>query len=69
MPHKEVNILKEIERYFNKNKDEDYLEFDENELSSLENILDPDKPAPWDHLINTGDDEDVDVDITERKNK
>ena len=63
------NILKEIEKYFNKNKDEDYLRFDQDDLSSIENIMNPDKPAPWDHLTNTEDDEDVDVEVTEMKRK
>lgn len=68
-PLKEVDVLKEIEKYFDKNKGDDYLEYDDNELSSLENILDPDKPAPWDHLTNTDDDKDIDVDVSERKSK
>ena len=59
----------EIEKYFNKNKDEDYLRFDGDELSSVENIMNPDKPAPWDHLSNYEDDEDIDVNISERKGK
>ena len=63
------NILKEIEKYFDKNKDEDYLRFDQDDLSSIENIMNPDKPAPWDHLTNTEDDEDVDVEVTEMKRK
>lgn len=69
MSYKETDILKEIEKYFDKSKDEEYLRFDHDELSSIANLMDPDKPAPWDHLTNTSDDEDVDVDVTERKNK
>lgn len=62
-------ILKEIEAYFEnirKNeKDEDHMVFDGHLLSSVENLMDPTKPAPWDHLTNTEDDEDVDIDIQE----
>jgi len=58
-------IINEMMKYFEKNKEEDYLEFDQNELSSIENILNPDKPAPWDHFTNEEDDGDVDVDIEE----
>jgi hypothetical protein len=29
--------------------------------------MDPNKPAPWDHLNNEEDDEDVDIDIREIK--
>lgn len=68
-PLKKEEISEEIEKYFNKNKDEDYLRFDGDELSSVENIMNPDKPAPWDHLSNHEDDEDVDVEISERKVK
>ena len=68
-PLKEEDVLKEIEKYFDKTKDEDYLRFDKNELSSIENIMDPDKPAPWDHFTNTKDDEDIDVQLTELKRK
>jgi hypothetical protein len=28
--------------------------------------MDPAKPAPWDHLVNTEDDEDIDIEIEER---
>jgi hypothetical protein len=68
-PLKEEDILKEVEKYFDKNKDQDYLRFDQDELSSIENIMDPDKPAPWDHFTDTEDDEDVDVQVAERENK
>tara|TARA_A100000164_G_scaffold291737_1_gene265177 strand:- start:29 stop:223 length:195 start_codon:yes stop_codon:yes gene_type:complete len=57
-------LLKELKKYF-KNKDEDYLFFDGHPLSTLENILDETKPAPWDHLTNELDDEDIDVEIEE----
>ena len=57
-------ILKEIKDYFKK-KDKEYLEFDGHPLSSPEDLLDPTKPAPWDHLTNTPDDEDIDIEIEE----
>ena len=57
-----INIFEEIKKYFDKFK-KDYLEFDEHPLSSKEDLLDPTKPAPWDHLTNTLDDEDLDIDI------
>ena len=42
------------------------MAFDGHVLSSIEALMDPDKPAPWDHLTNDEDDEDVDVDIEEQ---
>lgn len=57
-------ILSEIKDYFAK-KDKDYLEFDDHPLATPEDLLDPTKPAPWDHLTNTPDDEDVDIEIEE----
>tara|TARA_B100001250_G_C19775136_1_gene779181 strand:+ start:54 stop:260 length:207 start_codon:yes stop_codon:yes gene_type:complete len=59
------DLLKEIENYFNYKQDEDYMVFDEHPLSSLEDLLDPSKPAPWDHLTNDPTDEDVDIEIEE----
>jgi|TARA_R110001599_G_scaffold348905_1_gene576581 hypothetical protein len=59
-------ILNEIKDYFRNQKDEDYMAFDGHVLSSVESLMDPDKPAPWDHLTNNEDDEDVDVDIEEQ---
>ena len=58
------NVTQEIKDYFKK-KEEEYLEFDEHPLSSISDLLDPSKPAPWDHLTNTDDDMDVDIDIQE----
>lgn len=58
-------IIKEVEDYFNDLKDDDYLEFDKHPLSSLEDLMDLSRPAPWDHLTNTLDDEDLDVEIEE----
>lgn len=57
-------ILSEIKDYFTK-KENEHLEFDKHHLSSAENLMDPTKPAPWDHLNNSEDDEDVDIEITE----
>ena len=60
-----MSFLEELKAYFNKRKDEDYLAFDSHPLSSIEDLMDPSKPAPWDHLTNTPDDEDIDIDIEE----
>jgi len=60
-------ILKEIKDYFRNQQDEDYLAFDDHPLSDIESLMDPNKPAPWDHLTNDEDDEDVDIDVKEKK--
>ena len=60
--------MQEIKDYF-KQKEEGYLEFDGHPLASIEDLMDPTKPAPWDHLTNTPDDEDVDIEIEERIKK
>lgn len=60
------NIINEIKDYFKNHKDEDYMSFDGHVLSSIEALMDPDKPAPWDHLYNNKNDEDVDIDVEER---
>ena len=68
MPNKtNNNLIRELNDYFNKNKtkDEDYLGFDDHPLSSVEDLMSDVKPAPWDHLTNTKEDEDVDIDIEE----
>lgn len=59
------DVVEEIKDYFSNNKDKDYLAFDDHPLSSAEDLLDPTKPAPWDHLTNTKDDEDIDIEIEE----
>ena len=59
-------LLKEIKDYFRDQADEEYLEFDDHPLANPEDLMDPTKPAPWDHLNNDEDDEDVDIDIQER---
>ena len=46
------DVVEEIKDYFNNKKDE-------------EDLLNVKKPAPWDHLTNTIDDEDIDIDIKE----
>ena len=58
-------LLKEIKDYFRDQKDEDYMSFDGHVLASIESLMDPDKPAPWDHLTNSEDDGDVDIDVEE----
>ena len=60
----EDEVLKEIKDYFSK-KGEDHLEFDSHPLATISDLMDPMKPAPWDHLTNTEDDEDIDIDIKE----
>lgn len=60
-------VLQEIKDYFRNQQDEDYLAFDDHPLSSIDSLMDPSKPAPWDHLTNDEDDEDVDIDIRESK--
>ena len=61
--------IQEIKDYFRKQSDEDYLRFNDHPLSSIDSLLDPSKPAPWDHLNNDEDDEDVDIDIEEKIKK
>ena len=63
------DLLKEIKDYFRNQKDEEYLEFDDHPLSDIEALMDPSKPAPWDHLYNDDDDEDLDIDIQENIKK
>ena len=59
------DVMSEIKDYFRNQQDEDYLAFDDHPLSDVESLMDPDKPAPWDHLNNDEDDEDIDIDIKE----
>ncbi len=58
-------LFTEIKDYFKNKKDEDYLAFDNHPLSDLQSLLDNEKPAPWDHLTNDEDDEDIDIEIEE----
>ena len=60
-----IDILREIKDYFNKNQEEDYLEFDDHPLSTIKDLMDPERPAPWDHLNNSDNDDDLDVEIEE----
>ena len=57
------DILDEIKDYFRNQQDEDYLSFQDHPLADIESLLDPNKPAPWDHLTNSENDEDIDIDI------
>ena len=59
-------IIQEIKDYFRNQQDEDYLAFDDHPLADPDSLMDPSKPAPWDHLTNSEDDEDVDIEIEER---
>lgn len=59
------DMMAEIKDYFRNQQDEDYLAFQDHPLATVQNLMDPNKPAPWDHLTNTEDDGDVDVDIKE----
>ena len=59
------DVVEEIKDYFNNKKDEDYMAFNDHPLSDIEDLLNIKKPAPWDHLTNTIDDEDIDIDIKE----
>ena len=60
-------LIDEIKDYFRNQQDEDYLSFEDHPLSDIESLLDPSKPAPWDHLTNDEDDEDIDVDIKDEE--
>ena len=59
------DMMAEIKDYFRNQNDEDYLAFDDHPLSDIESLMDPDKPAPWDHLTNDENDEDIDIDVKE----
>ena len=60
------DVVAEIKEYFKNYQDEDYLSFQDHPLADIDSLMDPTKPAPWDHLTNTDDDEDLDIDIEER---
>ena len=62
------DIMAEIKDYFRDQNDKDYLEFDGHPLADIESLMDPDKPAPWDHLTNDEDDGDVDIDLKRSQN-
>tara|TARA_Y100000310_G_scaffold199817_1_gene199850 strand:- start:1337 stop:2251 length:915 start_codon:yes stop_codon:yes gene_type:complete len=40
--------IEEIKDYFNNIQDEDYMKYEGHPLSSIENLMNPDSPAPWD---------------------
>lgn len=40
--------IKEVGDYFKNIQDEDYMKYTDHPLSSVESLLDPDTPAPWD---------------------
>ena len=52
------DIMAEIKDYFRNQQDEDYLAFDEHPLATIENLMNPEMPAPW-------DDEDEKIEIKE----
>ena len=60
------DVMSEIKDYFRNQQDEDYLSFQDHPLATPQNLMDPTKPAPWDHLTNSEDDEDIDIDIEEK---
>ena len=47
------DVMAEIKNYFRNQKDEDYLAFDNHPLSSIENLMDPSKPAPCGITLQT----------------
>lgn len=61
------DMMAEIKDYFRDQQDEDYMAFNDHPLSDIESLMDPSKPAPWDHLTNPEGDEDVDIDIREER--
>lgn len=56
-------LMQELKDYFRKQQDEDYMAFDDHPLSNVEDLMNPSRPAPWDHLTNEPGDEDIDIDI------
>ena len=61
------DMIAEIKDYFRDQQDDDYLAFQDHPLASIKNLLDPDVPAPWDHLTNDEDDEDIAKKTTAQK--
>ena len=61
------DVVSEIKDYFRDQQDEDYMAFNDHPLSDIESLLNPNKPAPWDHLTNDEDDEDIDIDVKEEE--
>lgn len=62
------DVMSEVNNYFleQSEQDDDYMSFDDHPLANIESLMDPTKPAPWDHLTNSGDDDDADIEIKER---
>ena len=58
-------LLREIRDYFSKREESDHMEFEGHPLADVQSLMNPDSPAPWDHLTNYEDDEDVDLDVEE----
>ena len=42
------DTMEEVKDYFNNIADEDYMKYSDHPLSSIQNLMDPDIPAPWD---------------------
>ncbi len=47
-------VLDEVNEYFKNSQDSDYLKYDDHPLSSVDNLLDDDVPAPWDEEYEKG---------------
>ncbi len=60
------DTMSEVKDYFRNQKDDDYMAFNDHPLADIDSLMDLSKPAPWDHLTNDEDDEDMDIDIQER---
>ena len=42
------DTIEEVKDYFNNLQDEDYMKYSDHPLSTIEKLMDPDSPAPWD---------------------
>lgn len=42
------DLIKEIKDYFDQKQDKDYLAYDDHPFSTVENLMNPEMPAPWD---------------------
>jgi hypothetical protein len=63
------DMMAEVKDYFRNQKDDDYMAFNDHPLSDITSLMDPTKPAPWDHLTNDEDDGDSDIEIKEKIKK
>lgn len=43
-----IDLLKELKDYFSAHADEEHMKYDDHPLSTLENLMNEDTPAPWD---------------------